>query len=98
MTAEEKVHYLRNDDDIQTLCGRVALKVKSSTFIGRVDCKVCLNSFPVKMTGCLDDIIKTLQDNGYELDGTRPVFIKLVDGKLYIRRSRWTNWDKVEDD
>lgn len=91
---EEKTHYLRNDT--QTLCGRYASKVKSSTYLYDIDCKMCLNSFPVEITGSLDDIIKILQDNGYELGGTRPIFIKLINDKLFIKRSRWMNWDKID--
>lgn len=91
---EEKTHYLRNDT--QALCGRDASKVKSSTSLHNVDCKMCLISSPVEITGPLNDIIKTLQDNGYGLDGTKPVFIKLIGNKLFIKRSRWINCNKVD--
>jgi hypothetical protein len=91
---EDKTHYLRND--IQTICGRDASKVKSSSSVNDVDCKMCINSLPIEMTGSLNDIIKALQDNGYGLDGTKPVFIKLVDDKLFIKRSRWINWNKID--
>ncbi len=90
-----KVHYLRNE--FQTLCGRKALKVKSSMFLNDVDCSMCLNSFPTEIPKS-DDIIKKLQDDGYELNGTKPVFIKAIDNKLFIRRSRWMIWDKVKND
>jgi hypothetical protein len=88
------VHYLRSD--IQTLCGRGVSKVKSSSSLSDVDCKMCINSLPVEIIGS-DDIIKILKDNGYELDGTEPMFIKMIDNKLFIRKSRWMNWDKVND-
>ena len=91
---EEKTHYLRNDT--QTLCGRDASKVKSSTSLHNVDCKMCLISSPVEITGPLNDIIKVLQDNGYGLDGTKPVFIKLIGDKLFIKRRRWINCNKVD--
>lgn len=92
---EEKTHYLRNDT--QTLCGRDASKVKSSTSLHDIDCKMCINSLPIEITGSIDDIIKVLQDNGYGLDGTKPVFIKLIDNKLFIKISRWINCNKVGD-
>jgi hypothetical protein len=90
---EEKTHYLRNDT--QTLCGRDVSKVKSSTSLGSVDCKMCLFSYPVEITGSLNDIIKVLQDNGYGLDGSKPVFVKLIGDKLFIKKSRWINCNKV---
>lgn len=90
---EEKTHYLRND--IQTLCGRDASKVKSSSSLNDVDCRMCIISSPVEITGPIDDLIKILQDNGYGLDGSKPVFIKLIDDKLFIKRSRWINCNKV---
>ncbi len=84
---EEKTHYLRNDT--RTLCGRDASKVKGSTSLDSVDCKMCANSLPIEITCSIGDIIKALQDNGYGLDGTKPVFIKLIGDKLFIKRSRW---------
>lgn len=87
------MHYLRSD--IQTLCGRGASKVKNSSSLSDVNCKMCINSLPVELTGSLNDIIKILNDNGYELDGARPMFIKILDNKLFIRKSRWMNWDKI---
>jgi len=92
---EEKTHYLRNDTN--TICGRDATKVKSSTSLGSVDCKMCLLSSPVEITGSLYDMIKVLQDNGYKLNGTRSVFIKLIGGRLFIKRSRWINCKKIDD-
>jgi len=88
------IHYLRND--IQTLCGRDASKVKNSSYLSDVNCKMCTNAFPVELTGSLNDIIKILKYNGYELDGARPMFMKMVDNKLFIRKSRWMNWDKAK--
>lgn len=91
----EKTHYLRNKT--QALCGRDATKVKSSTITKNVDCNMCINSLPVELTGSIEDIIKILQDNRYSLNGTKPVFIKLINGRLFVRRSRWMKWDKIDD-
>lgn len=91
----EKVHYLRNDT--QALCGRDATKVKSSTLSKNVDCIMCAKSIPVELNGSLEDIIKILQDNRYGLNGTKPVFIKLINGRLFVRRSRWMKWDKIDE-
>lgn len=92
---EEKTHYLRNGT--RTLCGRDASKVKGSTSLGSIDCKMCINSLPMEITCSLNDIIKVLQDNGYGLDGNKPVFIKLIDNKLFIKRSRWINCNTIGD-
>ncbi len=88
----ERVHFLRNEDI--TICGRKAPTVKSSPFLIDVNCRMCLGSFPVEITS--DNIINILQNSGYELDGTNPVFIKLIDGRLYIKKSRWMRWDKID--
>lgn len=91
----EKTHYLRNK--AQTLCGRDASKIKSSSIPKNIDCNMCANSLPVELTVSLEDIIKILQDNRYDLNGIKPVFIKLINGRLFIRRSRWMKWDKIDN-